>query len=288
MTLVTLDDTAIAEHLARIDADGYTIVEDAIEPDLVERAPRHDPPARARPRRRARARPRPKVTRRCGCTTCSRRIRCSRRCPCIPNVLPIAERLLDRGCLLSGMTAIDIGPGEHPQPMHGDDIVMSRHLPRPHVPMMVTSMWALTDFTADNGGTRFVPGSHRFPQTPESPDAPLDRRRVRARDAGRFGDGVPRQPVARRRRQRHRRRPPARRERAVLPGLRAPAAEPVPRHTARDRGDVLRPAARAARLPPLQGDHGPRRRREPGRGRVRRAPGREGLRHAATTSTGKQ
>ena len=40
--------------------------------------------------------------------------------------------------------------------------------------MMVTSMWALTDFTADNGGTRFVPGSHRFPCTPESPDAPLD------------------------------------------------------------------------------------------------------------------
>ena len=69
--------------------------------------------------------------------------------PVHPNVLPIVERLLDRGCLLSGMTAIDIGPGEHPQPMHGDDIVMSRHLPRPHAPMMVTSMWALTDFTAD-------------------------------------------------------------------------------------------------------------------------------------------
>ena len=31
-----------------------------------------------------RARPRPRVTRRCGCTTCSRRIRCSRRCRCIP------------------------------------------------------------------------------------------------------------------------------------------------------------------------------------------------------------
>ena len=69
--------------------------------------------------------------------------------PVHPNVLPIVERLLDRGCLLSGMTAIDIGPGEHAQPMHGDDIVMSRHLQRPHAPMMVTSMWALTDFTAD-------------------------------------------------------------------------------------------------------------------------------------------
>ena len=78
--------------------------------------------------------------------------------PVHPNVLPIVERLLDRGCLLSGMTAIDIGPGEDAQPMHGDDIVMSRHLQRPHAPMMVTSMWALTDFTAANGGTRYVPG----------------------------------------------------------------------------------------------------------------------------------
>src|SRR3954453_5921644 len=91
--------------------------------------------------------------------------------PVHASVLPIVEQLLDRGCLLSGMTAIDIGPGEHPQPMHGDDIVMSRHLQRPHAPMMVTSMWALTDFTAANGGTCFVPGSHRWAQTPEQPGA---------------------------------------------------------------------------------------------------------------------
>src|SRR5204862_906863 len=91
--------------------------------------------------------------------------------PVHPSVLPIVERVLDRGCLLSGMTAIDIGPGEHPQPMHGDDIVMSRHLQRPHAPMMVTSMWALTDFTAANGGTRFVRGSHRFPMSADAPGA---------------------------------------------------------------------------------------------------------------------
>ena len=93
--------------------------------------------------------PRPRVTRPGGCTTCSPRIRCSRRCRCTRACCPIVERVLDRGCLLSGMTAIDIGPGEHAQPMHGDDIVMSRHLQRPHAPMMVTSMWALDDFTAD-------------------------------------------------------------------------------------------------------------------------------------------
>jgi ectoine hydroxylase-related dioxygenase (phytanoyl-CoA dioxygenase family) len=173
MTLVTLDDSAINTHLARIDADGYTIVEDAIEPDLVERL-------RDTIRRLERdLGVRPRGTAAEGHATLRMynllaKDPAFQAMPVHPNVLPIAERMLDRGCLLSGMTAIDIGPGERPQPMHGDDIVMARHLPLPHAPMMVTSMWALTDFTADNGGTRFVPGSHRFAHTPESPDAPID------------------------------------------------------------------------------------------------------------------
>ena len=35
-------------------------------------------------------------------------------------------------------------------------------LTRPHDPVVVNSMWALTDFTADNGATRLIPGSHRW------------------------------------------------------------------------------------------------------------------------------
>jgi len=38
---------------------------------------------------------------------------------------------------------------------------------RPHVPLMCVSMWALTDFTDENGGTRVVPGSHRFDHVPD-------------------------------------------------------------------------------------------------------------------------
>jgi ectoine hydroxylase-related dioxygenase (phytanoyl-CoA dioxygenase family) len=173
MTLVTLNETSITRHLARIDADGYTIVEHAIEPDLVDRL-------RETIRRLERDLDvRPRNTAAEGHATLRMYNLLAKdpvfqTMPVHPNVLPIAERLLDAGCLLSGMTAIDIGPGERPQPMHGDDIVMARHLPPPHAPMMVTSMWALTDFTADNGGTRFVPGSHRFAHTPESPHAPIN------------------------------------------------------------------------------------------------------------------
>lgn len=162
---VVLDSNALADHLARIDDDGYTIVEDAVEPDLLTAL-----------RDTIRRLERDLVVEPFGTAAEGHSTRrmynllakdpVFQAMPVHPAVLPIVERLLDRGCLLSGMTAIDIGPGEDPQPMHGDDIVMSRHLPRPHVPMMVTSMWALTDFTAANGGTRFVPGSHRMPVIP--------------------------------------------------------------------------------------------------------------------------
>jgi len=80
-------------------------------------------------------------------------------------VLPLVERVLDPGCLLSGMTAIHIGPGERPQPIHPDDLVMT--VPRPHPPLMCTSLWALTDFTDANGATRIIPGSHRASGPPD-------------------------------------------------------------------------------------------------------------------------
>jgi len=163
----------LERHLERIARDGYTIVRDAVAPDLTVRLRdtirRLERELGVEPRNTAAE---GKATRRLYNLLAKDPVFAEM--PAYPSILPLVERLLDRGCLLSGMTAIDIGPGEDPQPLHGDDIVMSKHLRRPHAPMMVTTMWALTDFTPENGGTWCVPGSHVWPQTPGDPDAPRD------------------------------------------------------------------------------------------------------------------
>ena len=70
---------------------------------------------------------------------------------------------------LSGPVGIDIGPGESPQGLHRDDIVYP--VPWPHQQLVLNTMWALDDFTADNGATVIVPGSHHTaPTEMPSPD----------------------------------------------------------------------------------------------------------------------
>jgi ectoine hydroxylase-related dioxygenase (phytanoyl-CoA dioxygenase family) len=170
MSATGLGDAALDRHVARIETDGFTILEEVIEPDLVVAL-------RDTARRLEREfGVEPKGTQAEGFATLRMYNLLARdpifqEMPTHPAVLPLVERVLDQGCLLSGMTAIDIGPGEGYQPMHGDDLVMSAHLTRPHAPMMVTSMWALTDFTKENGGTSYVPGSHVWPHTPDGPGA---------------------------------------------------------------------------------------------------------------------
>jgi ectoine hydroxylase-related dioxygenase (phytanoyl-CoA dioxygenase family) len=76
-----------------------------------------------------------------------------------PLVLEVLDHVLGH-YQLSAPVGIRIGPGERAQVLHRDDAVYP--LPEPHPPVVVNTMWPLDEFTADNGATRFVPGSHRW------------------------------------------------------------------------------------------------------------------------------
>ena len=85
--------------------------------------------------------------------------------PVHPQVLPVVEGVLDDGCLVSSLSSISIDPEERAQPIHADDQLLP--LPKPHVPTVCNTMWALTDFTEANGATRIIPGSHLRDHSPE-------------------------------------------------------------------------------------------------------------------------
>ena len=56
---------------------------------------------------------------------------------------------------------ICIHPGNGDQPLHRDRLAWGGHIPREIEPQFNT-IWALTEFTAENGATRCVPGSHKW------------------------------------------------------------------------------------------------------------------------------
>lgn len=76
-----------------------------------------------------------------------------------------------RGTLIqpqvSIVNAIEIHPGETAQFLHQDDVVFP--IARPHPPLIVNTMWALTEFTAENGATQLVPRSQDATELDENP-----------------------------------------------------------------------------------------------------------------------
>jgi ectoine hydroxylase-related dioxygenase (phytanoyl-CoA dioxygenase family) len=82
-----------------------------------------------------------------------------------PTVLGAAREFLKpwtERILLHLTQTIYIHPGQGAQVLHRDRLAWGTHLPLSIEPQF-NSIWALTDFTAANGATRVVPGSHTWP-----------------------------------------------------------------------------------------------------------------------------
>ncbi|MGW4356110.1 phytanoyl-CoA dioxygenase family protein [Nocardia sp. NPDC004582] len=88
-----------------------------------------------------------------------------------PRVLALLDRLFLPNYLLSMLQVINILPGEAAQMLHTDDGFYP--LPRPRKALGAATIWAIDDFTADNGATDVVLGSHVWGD--ELPDASTPR-----------------------------------------------------------------------------------------------------------------
>ena len=78
-----------------------------------------------------------------------------------PKVLAIADRTLLPYCVryqLNWTSCRHLEPGCEDQYLHRDALIYP--FKHPHPPTQLATMWAATGFTADNGGTLVVPGSH--------------------------------------------------------------------------------------------------------------------------------
>ncbi len=81
-----------------------------------------------------------------------------------PRVLALLDRLFLPNYLLSMLQVINILPGEQAQLLHTDDGFYP--LPRPRAALGAATIWAIDDFTADNGATDIIPGSHLWAERP--------------------------------------------------------------------------------------------------------------------------
>lgn len=77
-----------------------------------------------------------------------------------PRILGLMDRFFRPGFLLSQSQIINILPGETAQGLHVDDGFY--RIPRPRPPLGAATVWAIDDFTEENGATVIIPGSHTW------------------------------------------------------------------------------------------------------------------------------
>ncbi|MFT6436629.1 MAG: ectoine hydroxylase-related dioxygenase (phytanoyl-CoA dioxygenase family) [Candidatus Azotimanducaceae bacterium] len=77
-----------------------------------------------------------------------------------PRLLALLDQMLAEHYLLSANLAINLHPGETPQPFHADH-TQDGNCDRTKL-SGVSTIWAFDDFTESNGATEVVEGSHRW------------------------------------------------------------------------------------------------------------------------------
>ncbi len=159
MPLTTLTPEATVEEVVQLlRQDGALIIKDIISPQVVDQLT-----AEMQPYINATPTGRDEFT---GHTTRRTGALAARSAACrdlIVNdlVLGSAKEYLKpftRKIILHLTQTIDIGPGAAAQEIHRDRYAWGKYLPREIEPQFNT-IWALTDFTAENGATQCVPGS---------------------------------------------------------------------------------------------------------------------------------
>ncbi len=78
-----------------------------------------------------------------------------------PRVMEVADKILLAHCInyrIGSLTAVEIHPGETDQSLHPDDGIYPVRMPG--MELQISAMWALGDFTEENGATRVALGSH--------------------------------------------------------------------------------------------------------------------------------
>ena len=91
-----------------------------------------------------------------------------------PLILNILDNIFHPNYLLSQLQVINILPGEAQQPLHHDDAFYD--VPRPRKPLGAATIFAIDDFTEENGATVIIPGSHEWGD--ERPEPMSDPRQV--------------------------------------------------------------------------------------------------------------
>ncbi|WP_151447047.1 phytanoyl-CoA dioxygenase family protein [Lacisediminimonas profundi] len=91
-----------------------------------------------------------------------------------PAVLALARHVLGQDCGLHDFQSTSIGPQTGGGAWHVDAPLGQIPEPLPEFPLTLQNVWLLDDFTADNGATRVMPGSHLLRKAPPWGGDPLE------------------------------------------------------------------------------------------------------------------